>query len=73
MRPPWDVFPSIPLGSIGWRMGDGEEYWVKFSRWYDQLQPVRREQYEREHPEPGGWAGFYARKNDYLRTRSVSH
>ena len=24
--PRWMVYPEIPLGSMGWRMGDGESY-----------------------------------------------
>jgi len=27
LEPPWAIYPSIAYGSIGWRMGTGEEYW----------------------------------------------
>jgi hypothetical protein len=68
MQPPWIAFPMIPFGSIGWRMGDGEDYWKRFDAWYRQLQPVHRDRYAAEHPEPEGWSGFYARKNAYLES-----
>jgi hypothetical protein len=65
MEPPWLAFPAIPLGSAGWRMGEGEEYWGKFHFWYLKLQRAQRERYAAEHPEPEGWDGFYARKDAY--------
>lgn len=52
MEPPWLAFPAIPLGSAGWRMGEGEEYWGKFHFWYLKLQRAQRERYAAEHPEP---------------------
>lgn len=66
MQPPWTIFPEIPLGSAGWRMGEGEDYWKKFDQWYCRMQPVHRERYAVENPEPDGWYGFYARKDSYL-------
>jgi hypothetical protein len=66
MQPPWSTFSTIPLGSVGWRMGEGEEYWRKFDEWYRRLQPAHRERYALEHPEPEGWAGFYARKDTHI-------
>jgi len=33
MKPPWEVFPEIPFGSIGWRMGGGEGYLDEFLDW----------------------------------------
>jgi hypothetical protein len=61
MKPPWAAHPELPFGSIGWRMGYGEDYWMQFHRWYGALRPDRRDQYERDHPEPEPWAGFYTR------------
>jgi hypothetical protein len=68
MQPPWSAFPTMPLGSVGWRMGEGEGYWRKFDEWYRRLQPAHRERYAVEHPEPEGWAGFYLRKDAYLES-----
>jgi hypothetical protein len=32
MIPPWKKYPDIPRFSIGWRMGDGEDYYAQFFR-----------------------------------------
>ena len=62
MIPPWQKYPTIPLGSMGWRMGHGEEYWFEFAAWFaDRLSPEKQEYAER-HPEPEGWSGFYVRQ-----------
>ena len=66
-HPPWIAFPDMPRGSLGWRMGDGEEFWSQFDHWYCRLQPTHRDRYAVQYPEPEGWAGFYARKNEYLK------
>ena len=66
MQPPWKVFPHIPFGSIGWRMGPGEDYWMEFNDWYRRKSRVHRQRYAIENPEPEGWAGFYARKDAYI-------
>ncbi|MFI4934522.1 MAG: hypothetical protein ACHP7N_07885 [Caulobacterales bacterium] len=66
MEPPWIAHPEIQLGSIGWRMGYGEEYWDRFDRWYKALTAARRDQYERDFPEPDMWVGFYVRKRAHL-------
>ncbi len=62
MLPPWEKYPAIPLGSAGWRMGHGEEYWFEFARWFAGLQPDAGRAYAEKHPEPTGWSGFYARQ-----------
>lgn len=68
MQPPWSAFPMLPLGSAGWRMGEGEVYWMEFDEWYRRLQPAHRKRYAVEHPEPEGWGGFYARKDACLES-----
>jgi hypothetical protein len=65
MKPPWEAHPEVPAGSIGWRMGYGEDYWMRFSGWFETLSPQDREFYRREHPEPADWAGFYANNADH--------
>jgi hypothetical protein len=62
MIPPWQKYPEIPRGSVGWRMGEGETYWNEFDVWFARKHPDAKRQYAEEHPEPSGWAGFYARK-----------
>ena len=62
MIPPWQEYPTIPLGSVGWRMGHGEEYWIGFAVWFADQLPEARRDYAERHPEPEGWAGFYARQ-----------
>jgi hypothetical protein len=60
LRPVWIEFPKIPWGSIGWRMGAGEDYWHKWMPWYKELSVSEREAYKTNWPEPEGWKDFYA-------------
>lgn len=61
MIPPWVKYPAIPRASIGWRMGEGEEYWDEFRGWW-QVQTVETRQLVRaRYPEPAGWSEFYLR------------
>jgi hypothetical protein len=62
MIPPWQKYPEIPLGSIGWRMGRGEDYWIEFNDWFKRKTLDAKRRYAAENPEPDGWAGFYTRK-----------
>jgi hypothetical protein len=61
-KAPWEAFPHIQRGSIGWRMGEGEEYWEKWMAWYRKLAAQSRRDYQDLHPEPSGtsWIGFYS-------------
>lgn len=59
-QPVWMAFPTIPWGSIGWRMGRGEDYWHAWVSWFRELSVSSREEYRQEWPEPDGWQGFYA-------------
>jgi len=62
LLPPWLKHPEIPFGSIGWRMGYGEDYWHRFDTYYASLGSGGRKQFRDRHPEPAEWEGFYARK-----------
>ena len=64
LRPLWIEFPRIPWGSIGWRMGGGEEYWHAWSVWFKSLPEAECEAYTTAWPEPSAWAGLYA----FMRT-----
>ena len=61
MDPPWITHPDIPEGSIGWRMGRGEDALTNFYRWFSDLAVSAREAYADSHPVPDGWTGFYDR------------
>lgn len=61
MVPPWKAFPEIAPGSIGWRMGDGEDYGMRFGDWFRSKNTDAKRLYASENPEPEGWEGFYAR------------
>lgn len=55
MLPPWPQYPEIPLGSTGWRMGPGQEYWYQFVDWYGRLNAGEREGYRARYPNPESW------------------
>ena len=65
LAPPWVAFPNIPRGSIGWRMGPGEDYWWAFVDWYKGLSESDRAQFRDKYPEPAKaasdypWTGIY--------------
>jgi hypothetical protein len=59
--PPWVKYPNIPLGSIGWRMGLGEDYLSKFASRYCAQKRQVQVNVMRKYPEPQGWEGFYHR------------
>lgn len=60
MIPPWQKYPEIPLGSLGWRMGRGEDYWIEFEKWFSHLDLDEKRRYAIENPEPESWRGrFY--------------
>lgn len=64
MVPPWIKFPNIPLGSIGWRMGVGEDYWFRFRSWWFRQIRAKRVAVKTKYPEPREWLGFYDRLKD---------
>ncbi len=45
MTPPWQEFPKIKRYSIGWRMGDGEDYICKWSDWIKTLDESQKLEY----------------------------
>ena len=52
LGPPWAEHPEIPYGSIGWRMGYGESFLMRWHAWLTE-QPrdrAHREAYLRRHP-----------------------
>lgn len=57
--PPWEVFPDIEKGSIGWRMGAGEDYLSIFRKWYDSLSVRDKKNYTKRYPIPEVWADMF--------------
>ena len=62
MEPPWLKHPTIPAGSILWRMGNGETYMHEWQDWYVAQSKETRGLVVARFPEPKGWEGFYARR-----------
>jgi len=55
MAPLWLKYPNIPQGSIGWRMGYGEDYASEFFQWYYALKKEQQEEYDKKFPKPVCW------------------
>jgi len=55
MAPLWLMYPNIPDGSIGWRMGYGESYAMDFYLWFDKLEEDDKKTYREMFPEPKIW------------------
>ena len=55
MAPEWLMYPNIPYGSIGWRMGYGEGYAMDFYRWFNKLEEDEKKKYREMFPEPKRW------------------
>jgi hypothetical protein len=49
------------MGSIGWRMGAGEDYSDDFSRWWSGQTRALRLKVKAVYPEPEDWGDFYNR------------
>lgn len=64
-KPPWKAY-SYPWGSMGWRMGGGEDFWHDFCDWFRSLDDESRAAYSLAHPEPPDWKYFY----EYITTNN---
>ncbi|MCL2116695.1 MAG: NADAR family protein [Methanobrevibacter sp.] len=67
MAPLWIKFPYIPQGSIGWRMGSGEDYQMEFSYWFGKLSKKDKLKYQEMFPCPKSWKNYY---NSYIEENS---
>ncbi|CAH2213487.1 NADAR family protein [Tepidibacter aestuarii] len=65
MAPRWLMYPYIPSGSIGWRMGRGESYSMELCRWLNTLSEEENKIYKKMFPEPKAWRGFYVEYKEY--------
>ena len=59
LLPLWIKMPHLSRYSIGWRMGDGEDYSSKFWEWFDCLSKNEQEEYKNLFPEPKTWYRFW--------------
>lgn len=55
MAPLWLMYPEIPQGSIGWRMGYGENYAMDFYSWFYSLTREQKKEYDTKFPKPICW------------------
>ncbi len=54
--PPWLMYPDLPAGHIGWRMGAGEDYLSNWHDWLFGISQQERQSYLLMHcPIPGDW------------------
>jgi hypothetical protein len=58
MNPPWIEYPDIPAG-MGWNMGFGQNYNVKFTLWFQSLCTDDQKTFITAHPPPNGWTNYY--------------
>ena len=75
--PPWIKYPSIPCYSIGWRMGAGEHYMLKWFNWIsDKDNNARIDYFKKYRPLPFSWLVWIAsscghRSNPYIEKEIV--
>lgn len=63
MPPLWIAYPEIEQGSIGWRMGYGEDYSMKHARWFHALSKKEQKEYQELFPKPVTWKGCWWERN----------
>jgi len=56
--PPWIKYPNIPRESLGWRMGDGEVYLIRFGGWWRNQSDDSHQAFKAKYVEPEHWRGF---------------
>lgn len=57
--PPWEAFPHLGPGSLGWRTGEGEQFLAAWSPAFTRLTLAERVSYRAAHPAPFYWFWFY--------------
>lgn len=58
MIPPWEALPHIPKG-MGWNMGQGQDYKLRFYDWFLNLSFEERKEFKLNNPPPDTWSSFY--------------
>jgi len=59
LTPPWVKYPKIDAIDMFWRMGEGEQYIIEFSKAYEELSDREKVIFKLSNPEPLKWRGFY--------------
>ena len=54
--PLWLAFPLYPRDTMGWRMGAGEDYGMKWVSWFGGLSEEEQRKYNEKFPMPDYWA-----------------
>ncbi len=72
-EPPWVAFPDYKMGSMGFRMGSGEDYNVQFSEWYNAASEEDIESFKGKYPEVEKYAGFYAMRDEWREQHRVKN
>jgi N-glycosidase YbiA len=67
LLPPWEKYPDIPLWSIGWRMGYGEDYMIEWTVWFHGLSAKGRTTYFHSLSIPEEWADWGQRQFERSR------
>lgn len=62
--PPWLKYPNIPIGSMGWRMGDGEDYMEAFGDWRRAQSADTLAAYVAKYPVPSAWFPTFPGSSD---------
>ncbi len=63
LLPPWQKYPEIQHGSIGWRMGYGEAYNTAWNKWADQLNQEQLIEYFKKYtPLPVEWLSWVSNR-----------
>jgi hypothetical protein len=57
--PPWIFDPELPRGSIGWRMGGGQDDLAKWQKMFIALSPLLKKEYMEKYPAPAEWESMY--------------
>jgi hypothetical protein len=64
---PWARHPSLPRGGA-WYAGEPGEHFVRFFLFFSAMSPDEQAAFERAHPEPPQWRGFY----EMIRTTALN-
>jgi ribA/ribD-fused uncharacterized protein len=59
IKSPWKEFPNIEPHDLFWRMGKGEEYLMKFYKFYSDLNEKEKTIFRLSNPEPIEWKDVY--------------
>jgi hypothetical protein len=64
---PWEEFPYPPI-SMGWRMGDGEDFFYYWVAWWDLLTEREQAEYLSRHRASPDWVDWAADRRRWLRS-----